>query len=120
MGIRTQHNMKRLKILLLYPEVPETFWSLTHALRFFGKRTWSPPLGLLTVAAMLPKEYELRLRDLHVDPDWDDQRAWADYVFVGAMDVQRQSARRAINRCRQAGKKVVAGGPLFTSDPNPF
>jgi radical SAM superfamily enzyme YgiQ (UPF0313 family) len=112
--------MKSLRILLLYPEVPETFWSLTHALRFFGKRTWSPPLGLLTVAAMLPDCFEKRLRDLNVAPLREADLAWADYVFLSAMDVQRGSSRRLIDRCKAAGKKVVAGGPLFTSDPNPF
>jgi radical SAM superfamily enzyme YgiQ (UPF0313 family) len=112
--------MERLKILLIYPEVPLTFWSLTYALRFFGKRAWSPPLGLLTVAAMLPKEYERRLRDLCVEPLEDADLAWADYVFLSAMDVQRESSRRVIDRCKAAGVKVVAGGPLFTSDPDAF
>ncbi len=112
--------MKASKILLLYPEVPQTFWSLTHALEFFGKRTWSPPLGLLTVAAMLPPSFERRLRDLNVASLQEADLAWADYVFVSAMDVQRESARRLIDRCKAAGKKVVAGGPLFTSDPGPF
>ncbi len=112
--------MKRLRILLLYPEVPQTFWSLTHALRFFGKKTWSPPLGLLTVAAMLPPTYEQRLRDLNVNPVQDDDLAWADYVFLSAMDVQRESSRRIIDRCKRLGVKVVAGGPLFTSDPAAF
>ena len=112
--------MASLKILLLYPEVPQTFWSLTHALRFFGKQAWSPPLGLLTVAALLPAQFERRLRDLNVVPLRDDDLAWADYVFLSAMDVQRESSRRIINRCKQAGVKVVAGGPLFTSDPASF
>ena len=112
--------MKCLKILLLYPEVPRTFWSLTHALKFFGKRAWSPPLGLLTVAAMLPERYEKRLRDLNVESLRDEDLAWADYVFLSAMDVQRESSRRIIDRCRQAGVKVVAGGPLFTSNPDEF
>ena len=112
--------MMPLKILLLYPEVPQTFWSLTHALRFFGKQAWSPPLGLLTVAALLPKEFEERLRDLNVEPLRDDELAWADYVFLSAMDVQRESSRRIIDRCKQAGVKIVAGGPLFTSDPAQF
>ena len=112
--------MKSLRILLLYPEVPQTFWSLTHALKFSGKRAWSPPLGLLTVAALLPKQYEQRLRDLNVDPLRDEDLAWADYVFLSAMDVQRDSSRRVIDRCRQAGVKVVAGGPLFTSNPADF
>jgi radical SAM superfamily enzyme YgiQ (UPF0313 family) len=112
--------MMRLKILLIYPEVPQTFWSLTHALRFTGKRAYSPPLGLLTVAAMLPAGFEQRLRDLNVEPLQDADLAWADYVFLSAMDIQRDSARRVIDRCKRAGVKVVAGGPLFTSDPEHF
>jgi len=112
--------MKPFKILLVYPEVPQTFWNLTHALKFFGKRAWSPPLGLLTVAAMLPKEFELRLRDLNVEPLRKEDIPWADYVFLSAMDVQRESSRAIIARCKELGVKVVAGGPLFTSDPEDF
>jgi radical SAM superfamily enzyme YgiQ (UPF0313 family) len=112
--------MKPLKILLIYPEVPQTFWNLTHALKFFGKRAWSPPLGLLTVAAMLPKEFQLRLRDLNVEALRDDDLAWADYVFLSAMGVQQQSVRQVIAVCKEAGVPVVAGGPLFTSDPDQF
>ena len=109
-----------LKVVLVYPEVPQTFWSLTHALKFSGKRAWSPPLGLLTVAAMLPKNFEQRLRDLNTEPLRDDDLEWADYVFLSAMDVQRDSSRRLIERCKKAGVKVVAGGPLFTSRPDEF
>lgn len=112
--------MKPLKILLVYPDVPQTFWSLTHALEFFGKKAWSPPLGLLTVAAMLPAEYERRLVDVNVQPLLHEDILWADYVFVSAMDVQRESSRRLIDLCHRLGRKVVAGGPLFTSDPGDF
>jgi radical SAM superfamily enzyme YgiQ (UPF0313 family) len=112
--------MASLKILLLYPEVPQTFWSLNHALRFFNRKAWSPPLGLLTVAAMLPKQFERRLQDLNVKPVRDDEIAWADYVFISALDVQRDSSRELINRCKRLGVKVVAGGSLFTSDPAAF
>jgi len=112
--------MRRLKILLIYPEVPQTFWSLTHALWFMGKRAYSPPLGLLTVAAMLPTAFEQRLRDLNVEPLQEADLAWADYVFLSAMDIQRDSSRWVIDRCKRAGVKVVAGGPLFTSDPEHF
>ncbi len=112
--------MKPLKVLLLYPEVPQTFWNLTHALKFFGKRAWSPPLGLLTVAAMLPKEFQLRLRDLNVETLRSDDLTWADYVFLSAMDVQRESSRQIIRLCKEAGVKVVAGGPMVTSDPDAF
>ena len=89
-------HMTRLKILLVYPEVPQTFWSLTYALQFFGKRTWSPPLGLLTVAAMLPSHYEQRLRDLNVVSLGDDDLAWADYVFLSAMEIGRASCRERV------------------------
>ena len=112
--------MTRLKILLVYPEVPQTFWSLTHALKFMGKRAYSPPLGLLTVAAMLPPEFERRLRDLNVEPLREDDLAWADYVFLSAMNIQQESSRKIIDRCKRAGVKVVAGGPLFTSEPEQF
>jgi len=115
-----ESSMMRLKILLIYPEVPQTFWSLTHALRFMGKRAYSPPLGLLTVAAMLPPEFQQRLRDLNLEPLRDDDLAWADYVFLSAMSIQQDSARRVIDRCKQAGVKIVAGGPLFTSEPGEF
>ena len=104
--------MSRLKILLVYPEVPQTFWSLTHALQFFGKRAYSPPLGLLTVAAMLPPEFERRFRDLNVEPLQEEDLAWADYVFLSAMNIQQESSRRIIDRCKRAGVKVVAGGPF--------
>jgi radical SAM superfamily enzyme YgiQ (UPF0313 family) len=112
--------MMRLKILLVYPEVPQNFWTMTHALRFWGKRAYSPPLGLLTVAAMLPPEFDQRLRDLNTEPLAEEDLAWADYVFLSAMDIQRGSARRVIERCQRAGVKVVAGGPLFTSNPEHF
>jgi radical SAM superfamily enzyme YgiQ (UPF0313 family) len=112
--------MRGLKILLVYPEVPQTFWTMTHAARFRGQRTYSPPLGLLTVAAMLPPEFEQRLRDLTVEPLPEEDLAWADYVLLSAMDIQRDSARRVIDRCKRAGVKVVAGGPLFTSVPEEF
>jgi len=109
-----------MKVLLLYPEFPDTFWSFKHALKFIRKRAASPPLGLLTVAAMLPPEWEKRLVDLNVRRLKDKDLAWADYAFVSAMTVQRESARQVIGRCKEAGVKVVAGGPLFTIEPERF
>jgi hypothetical protein len=82
-----------MKILLVYPEFPDTFWSFKHALKFIRKKAASPPLGLLTVAAMLPAEWEKRLVDLNVTSLTQADLAWADYVFVSAMIVQRDSAR---------------------------
>ncbi|MBM4030556.1 MAG: DUF4070 domain-containing protein [Planctomycetes bacterium] len=109
-----------MKTLLLYPEFPDTFWSFKHALKFVRKRASLPPLGLLTVAAMLPREWEKRLVDLNVRRLRDRDIAWADLVFVSAMAVQRDAARRLIARCQRAGKRVVAGGPLFTAEPDQF
>jgi radical SAM superfamily enzyme YgiQ (UPF0313 family) len=105
-----------MNVLLLYPEFPDTFWSFKHALRFIRKKASSPPLGLLTVAAMLPSAWDKRLVDTNVSRLSDEGLAWADYVFVSAMVVQRDSARELIARCKAAGVRVVAGGPLFTSE----
>jgi radical SAM superfamily enzyme YgiQ (UPF0313 family) len=109
-----------MNILLVYPEFPDTFWSFKHALRFIHKKTASPPLGLLTVAAMLPAEWEKRLVDLNVTKMTTKDLAWADYVFISAMIVQRDAARAVITRCKDAGVKVVAGGPLFTMEHEQF
>jgi radical SAM superfamily enzyme YgiQ (UPF0313 family) len=109
-----------LRILLVYPEFPDTFWSFKHALKFVRKKAGAPPLGLLTVAAMLPPEWEKRLVDLNVTNLAEKDLKWADYVFVSAMVVQRESAHAVIQRCKSVGAKVVAGGPLFTMEPEQF
>ena len=109
-----------MKILMVYPEFPDTFWSFKHALRFIRKKAFAPPLGLLTVAAMLPAAWEKRLVDLNVTHLTQQDLAWADYVFISAMIVQREAARTVIARCKQAGVKVVAGGPLFTIEHASF
>jgi radical SAM superfamily enzyme YgiQ (UPF0313 family) len=109
-----------MKILFVYPEFPDTFWSFKHALRFVHKKAGAPPLGLLTVAAMLPSDWEKRLVDLNVTHLTDESLVWADYVFVSAMVVQRESAQAVIRRCKAAGVKVVAGGPLFTMEYDQF
>ncbi len=109
-----------MNILLLYPAFPDTFWSFKHALRFIRKKAVSPPLGLLTVAAMLPSEWATRLVDVNVSPLSDADLAWADYAFVSGMVVQRQSAHQLIARCKAAGVIVVAGGPLFTMEHEQF
>ena len=109
-----------MKILMLYPEFPDTFWSFKHALQFIRKKAGTVPLGLLTVAAMLPKDWELRLVDLNVCALTTKDLEWADYAFISAMVVQKSSAHRAIARCKAAGLKVVAGGPLFTAEYEQF
>jgi len=109
-----------MNILLVYPEFPDTFWSFKHALEFVGKRASLPPLGLLTVAAMLPPAWAVRLVDTNVRGLTDKDLAWADCAFISAMVVQRESARRLVARCKAAGLRVVAGGPLFNSEHEQF
>lgn len=109
-----------VNVLLIAPLYPATFWSFTHALRFIGRRASSPPLGLLTVAALLPAGWNKRLADLNVSELRDEDIAWADYAFVGGMIVQKASAIAVIARCKSAGVRVVAGGPLFTMEHERF
>ncbi len=109
-----------MKVLLVYPEFPDTFWSFKHALKFIGKKSSSPPLGLLTVAAMLPDTWDLRLVDMNTTELKNEHLAWADMVFISAMVVQRSSTIEVIERCVKAQRKVVAGGPLFTSEYQNF
>jgi radical SAM superfamily enzyme YgiQ (UPF0313 family) len=109
-----------MRTLLIYPKFPDTFWSFKYALSFIRKRAAFPPLGLLTVAALLPDEFEKRLVDVNVDCLTDDDLSWADLVFIGGMAVQRDSAKQIIARCKAKDLKVIAGGPLFTAEPEEF
>ena len=109
-----------MNVLLIYPKFPDTFWSFAYALRFIGKKAAFPPLGLLTVAALLPDEFQKRLVDMNVDCLTDDDLSWADLAFIGGMAVQRDSAKKIIARCERIGLKVIAGGPLFTAEPDAF
>ena len=102
-----------MNVLLVYPQIPETFWSFKHALRFVSRKANFPPLGLLTVASMLPQEWQKRLVDMNTTDLSDAAIKWADLVFVSAMVVQQDSTREAIDRCKRLGTRVVAGGPLF-------
>ena len=105
-----------MRILLIYPEFPDTFWSFRHALKFIRKKATSPPLGLLTIAAMLPEDWQARLVDLNITTLKASDLEWADYAFVSAMVVQRDSAKAVIDACVNAGLPVVAGGPLFLDE----
>lgn len=109
-----------MNILLVSPKSPDTFWGAKYALKFIAKKAVLPPLGLLTVAALLPKEWNLKLIDMTTDDLKDDHIRWADYVFISAMYIQRASAQTVISRCREFGVKTVAGGPLFTAVPEEF
>lgn len=109
-----------MNALLVYPEFPDTFWSFKHAIRFIHKKAALPPLGLVTLGALLPEKWSKRLVDTNVKKLTAADLAWADCVFISAMVVQRDSARQVIARCKEAGLKVVAGGPLFTSEYEKF
>jgi len=106
-----------MNILLVYPMYPDTFWSFKHALKFVSKKASFPPLGLVTVAAMIPEDWNKKLLDLNADRLEDEDIIWADYVFISAMSVQNESANQIIQRCKKLNTKIVAGGPLFTSSP---
>jgi len=104
-----------MKALLVYPSIPDTFWSFKHILKFIRKKAAHVPLGLLTVGAMMPKDWDVRLVDMNVESLTDDIIRWADMVFIGAMVVQKESVGEVVSRCKNLGKTVVAGGPMFAS-----
>ena len=104
-----------MKVLFVYPEFPDTYWSFRHALKFEGKRAAFPPLGLLTVSAMLPADWQRRLVDMNVETLRPDQIEWADIVMVSAMIVQSESLEKVVSLCRALGKKVVVGGPYVST-----
>jgi radical SAM superfamily enzyme YgiQ (UPF0313 family) len=104
-----------MNILLVYPIYPDTFWSFKHALKFVSKKASFPPLGLLTVASMLPEEWNKKLIDMNATKLEDEDILWADYVLISAMSVQSESVDEIIQRCKKLNTKIVAGGPLFTS-----
>ena len=105
-----------MKILLVYPRTPDTFWSFRDALKFVAKKSTEPPLGLLTVAAMLPEHWSKRLIDMNVTQLKDKDLQWADYVFLSGMNVHKSSFKNVVKRCNELGVKVVAGGPMCTTD----
>lgn len=104
-----------LKVLLVYPQYPNTFWSFQSILKFLNKKAAFPPLGMLTVAAMLPKSWDLKLVDMNVETLSDQDIISADAVFISAMIVQKKSVIDVIKRVKRFEKPIAAGGPLFTT-----
>ena len=109
-----------MKILLVYPKIPVTYWGFQHALKFISKKAAFPPLGLLTIAAMIPDKHVKKLVDLNVEKLTDRDLKWADHVFISAMLIQKASVREVLDRCKALGVKTVAGGPLFTSERDAY
>ena len=110
----------KMNVLLVYPEYPDTFWSFKHILKYISKKATFPPLGLLTVAAMLPEEWGKKLVDMNTRKLEDKDLEWADTVMVSAMLVQKNSAQNVISRAKAKGRMVVAGGPAFSAMPEQF
>src|SRR5438876_335349 len=104
-----------MKVLLINPEFPDTYWSFRHALPFEGKRSAFPPLGLLTVSALLPESWERRLVDMNVRKLKTADVEWADVVFASAMLVQKGSLKQVVELCNKLGKRIVVGGPYVTT-----
>ncbi|MGM0620771.1 MAG: B12-binding domain-containing radical SAM protein [Bacteroidota bacterium] len=109
-----------MKILMIYPEYPDTFWSFKHALKFVSKKAAHPPLGLLTIAPMLPESWPKKLIDLNVEKLRKKDILWADAIYIGAMSAQYNSTIEVIQLCKSFNKTIVAGGPLFTEDYEKF
>jgi len=105
-----------MNILLVYPKYPDTYWSFSHALKFISKKAAYPPLGLITVSALLPKKWERKLVDLNIEMLKEKDMLWADYVLISAMSVQTKSTDEIIAKCKKLNKKIIAGGPLFTAE----
>jgi radical SAM superfamily enzyme YgiQ (UPF0313 family) len=106
---------KEMNVLLVYPDFPDTYWSFRHALSFEGKRSAFPPLGLLTISAMLPLAWSRRLVDMNVRRLRRKDIEWADIVFVSAMLVQRDSLLRVVAMSKANGKRVAVGGPYVST-----
>lgn len=105
-----------MKVLLIYPKYPDTYWSFKHVLKFISKKAAVPPLGLITVSAMLPKNWQKKLVDLNIERLEDKDLEWANYIFISGMYVQKDSVREILDRCKKCTVKIIAGGPLFTQD----
>ena len=104
-----------MNALLIYPRFPDTYWSFKHALSFLGKRAAQPPLGLMTVAALLPAHWKKRLVDTNVERLTDKDLAWADVALVSGMHVQHDHLAAIVERCRARGLRTVVGGPIASS-----
>lgn len=109
-----------MHVLMVYPQFPDTFWSFKHALKFVNRKNNNPPLGLMTISSLLPEKWEKRLVDMNINPLKDSDIRWADMVFISAMDVQRASVHDVISRVKPFGRRIIAGGPLFTGEYDQF
>lgn len=108
------------KVLLIYPELPDNFWAMKHLMKITGKKSAFPPLGLLTVASILPSDWDIKLIDLNVQKLDETQISNYDFVFISAMNVQSSNAKKVIKKIKEHNAVIVAGGPLFTHEYEDF
>lgn len=109
---------KTIKVLMVWPRFPSSFWSfqgMTNSL--ISEKAFQPPLGLITVAALCPKEWKIRLIDRAFEDLLDADILWADLVMVSAMQVQRDDVREILGRARALGRRTMIGGPYASSEP---
>lgn len=106
-----------MRVLLVYPQFPKTFWSFEKILELVDRQVLLPPLGLITVAAILPQEWEFTLVDRNIRTVTEAEWAWADIVIMSAMIVQKSDLTDQIQLAKQHGKLVAVGGPFPTSVP---
>ena len=109
-----------MNILFVYPKYPDTFWSFKYALKFVSRKAANPPLGLLTLSTLMPPHWNKKLVDMNIEKLRDKDILWADYVYISAMSTQKESASEVIKRSHRLQREVVAGGPLFTVEPEYF
>ena len=107
-----------MRALLVYPQFPKTFWSYEKILELVDRQVLLPPLGLITVAAILPQEWEIKVVDINVRPVTDEEWQWADIAIMSAMIVQKKDLATQIKLAKQSGKLVAVGGPYPTSVPH--
>lgn len=107
-----------MRVLLVYPIFPKTFWSYEKILDLVDRKVLLPPLGLITVAAILPQEWEFKLVDRNIRPATEEEWAWADVVIFSAMIVQKQDLLDQVREAKRRGKLVALGGPYPTSTPH--
>jgi radical SAM superfamily enzyme YgiQ (UPF0313 family) len=110
-----------MNTLLIWPMIPLTYWGGQYSVKLIGRRAFMPPLGLLTVAALCPQEWNLRLVDLNITGTISDEDLkWADLAFISGMVIQHSSMKEVIVTCKKAGVPTVVGGPHATSSPEKF
>ena len=109
---------KRIKTLMVWPKIPDSFWTFTGMMRLLREKVVIPPLGLITIAALCPKEWDIRLIDQGVEDLSDADILWADLVMVSGMRVQRKGLEEVLARARSLGRRTMVGGPYPSSEPD--